>query len=444
MERIQQERYDIAVVGGGAAGCMAAIQASYHGTKVVLLERKPDIGRKILLTGNGRCNLTNKSPLPVFLEKFGRRGSFFRSAFSSFSSDDLINFFEKSGLKLKEEDKGRIFPITDRSQSVINVLRAQMEKLQVTVIYNYRVEEIRKADGYFQLSKKTSSNGKGNKQNHNSDHSSEPYFASTYVPIQATRVILATGGASYPQTGSSGDGYHLAHQLGHEILPLKPGLVPLRIKESWGRSWQGVVLKDVGLTFRHGKKGKIMGEGDVLFTHFGVSGPILLDLSQKVVKILDKEGEVSLFLDLMPTTTREKLEDILLDDFKKHSKRDLQNYLRSYLPSGFIKTFLEVLDIDPHKKLNQVDRKQRIKLVDNIKGFKLTVNGHLPLSKAMITCGGVSRNEIDPETMESRMIPGLYLAGEVIAGCAASGGYNLQQAFSTGFLSARSASESIS
>jgi predicted Rossmann fold flavoprotein len=257
--------------------------------------------------------------------------------------------------------------------------------------------------------------------------------------ILASRVILSTGGVSYPKTGSTGDGYQLARDLGHHITPLKPGLVPLKIKEDWTRSLQGVVLKEVGLTFRHGKQGRIKGEGDVLFTHYGVSGPTILDLSQDVVKVLDREVEVKLFLDLIPTVTREKMEGILLADLKKHGKKDLQNYLRRYLPLGFIKPFLEEMAIDSNKKLNQIHRRERITLLDNIKNLKLTVNGSLPLVKAMVTCGGISRREINPETMESRLVPGLYLAGEIIAGCATSGGYNLQQAFSTGFLAGKGA-----
>jgi hypothetical protein len=434
MNRVQ-EAYDIAVVGGGPAGCMAAIQASASGKKVVLLERNPDIGRKILLTGNGRCNLTNNSSLPALIEKFGRRGSFYRSAFSSFTSKDLVNFFQKSGLEVKEEDGGRIFPITDRAQSVINVLRALLRKQKVEVIYNYRVQGLEKLEGCFRILK-----GMGDDDEWK-DQLVKKAIQSSNDLIHASQVILATGGASYPQTGSTGHGYLLAQGLGHHIKPLQPGLVPLKTKEEWTRSLQGVVLKKVGLTFRHGKQGKIKDEGDILFTHFGVSGPTLLDLSQEVVLVLDKEKEVNLFLDLKPTTTWKELEEILLADFKKQSKKDLQNYLRSYLPPSFIKVFLEVVELDPHKKLNQVHRKERIKLVDNLKGLKLTINGHLPLSKAMVTCGGVSKREINPDTMESRLVPGLYLSGEMIAGCAGSGGYNLQQAFSTGFLAGKSAGE---
>jgi predicted Rossmann fold flavoprotein len=428
-------KFDIAVVGGGAAGCMAAIQASLQDKRVVLLERNPEIGRKILLTGNGRCNLTNNSPLPVFIEKFGRRGSFYRSAFGSFSNTDLIEFFQKAGLEVKEETGGRIFPITDRSQSVLEVLRTMLKKLKVTVIYNYRVEDLRKIDGYFQLSSK-----RGKEEDQTKEPGDDNTEENSNHLILASRVIMCTGGASYPKTGSTGDGYLLAQELGHKITPLKPGLVPLKIKEKWALSLQGVVLKEVGLTFRHGKRGKIKGEGDILFTHFGVSGPILLDLSQEVVKILDKEGEIMLYLDLTPHINRDQLEEVLLNDFKKYSKRELQNYLRFHLPQGFIKAFLELVDVDPHKKLNQIDRKERIKILDNIKGLKMTVNGHLPLSTAMVTCGGISKSEVDPETMESRLVPGMYLAGEIIAGCASSGGYNLQQAFSTGFLAGRSAS----
>ncbi len=445
-------KFDIAVVGGGAAGCMAAIQASHNGKRVVLLERNPEIGRKILLTGNGRCNLTNNSPLPVFIEKFGRRGSFFRSAFGSFSNTDLMEFLQKSGLEVKKEAGGRIFPINDRSQAVIDVLRAQLKKLKVTIIYNYRVKELRKVEGLFHLFRHNGGKKNPEKQSTNQTPPSlgdDPGTAGLIMapqgdgPIIVRRVILSTGGVSYPHTGSTGDGHLLAQDLGHKITPLKPGLVPLKIKESWARSLQGVVLKDVGLTFRHGKRGKIKGNGDILFTHFGVSGPTLLDLSQEVVNIMDKKGEIKLYLDFMPQLSRDQVEEMLITDFKKYSKKSLQNYVRFHLPQGFIKVFLELVDIDPHKKLNQIDRKGRIKIMDNIKGLKMTVNGHLPLSMAMVTCGGISKKEIDPETMESRLVPGMYLAGEIIAGCAPSGGYNLQQAFSTGFLAGRSASGSI-
>ncbi|MEN6328849.1 MAG: NAD(P)/FAD-dependent oxidoreductase [Methanobacteriaceae archaeon] len=428
------EKYDIAVVGGGAAGCMAAIQASSPRQRVVLLERNPELGRKILLTGNGRCNLTNNSSLSVFIEKFGRRGSFFRSAFSAFSSTDLMEFFQEAGLELKEEAEGRIFPITDRSQSVIDVLRAQLKKHKVQIIPNYRVKKLKKLDGYFQLSRDTGKNRSDSNKKHTNDGNDL---------IRASKVILSTGGASYPKTGSTGDGYGWAQEFGHTISALKPGLVPLKVKESWARSLQGVVLKNVGLTFRHGKTGKLKGQGDLLFTHFGFSGPTLLDLSQSVVRILDEEGEVKLFLDLTPHKTREQLEESLLTDFKRYSKRIIQNYLRFYLPSAFINSFLEFTDIDPHKQLNQIHRQERLKLLDNMKNLNLTVNGHLPLTKAMVTCGGVSKREIDPQTMESRLVPGLYLAGEIIAGCGSSGGYNLQQAFSTGFLAGKSANQSI-
>jgi predicted flavoprotein YhiN len=430
---------------------MAAIQASLSDKKVVLLERNPEIGRKILITGNGRCNLTNNSPTPVFIKNFGRKGSFYRSAFISFTSADLVKFFVEAGLKLKEEDKGRIFPITDRSQSVIDVLRAQLKKQKVRVLCNYQVKELKKLDGSFQLSKGVQGkNGKKHHEKHPPDYPPDDNIKNikNYTPnkndiIRASRVILSTGGASYPQTGSSGDGYQMAENLNHTITPLKPGLVPLTIKEKWPLAMQGLVLKEVVLTVKHGKKGKIKVAGDLLFTHFGVSGPTLLDSSQEIVKILDKEGEVRLYVDLMPQRTREQIEERLRYDFKKYSKRDIQNYLRFHLPPGFIKALLEFLDIDQHKKLNQISRQERIKLLDNIKSLKLTVDGHLPLAKAMVTCGGISKKEIDPQTMESRLVQGLYLAGEIITGCAPSGGYNLQQAFSTGFLAGRSASYSI-
>ncbi|MDP3065891.1 MAG: NAD(P)/FAD-dependent oxidoreductase [Methanobacteriaceae archaeon] len=427
--------YDIAVVGAGAAGLMAAIQASASGKSVILLEKNSDIGRKILITGNGRCNLTNNAPLDVFLRKFGKHGSFFRTAFTAFSNHDLMQFFKTQGLNLKVESNHRVFPVTDRSQSVLDVLKNRIKENRVKIIYNCRVMELKKFDKYFELHNQIPGDGPGH------HHQSKDIIHAE--AIKASRVILSTGGASYPKTGSTGDGYHITEYLNHTITPLKPGLVPLKVQEEWPRSLKGVVLTDVTMTFKYGTKRKIKKKGDLLFTHFGISGPALLDLSRELVDIIHEEGEVKLSIDLMPHLSLDDLEELLLSEFKEYHKKDIQNYLRFQLPTSFVKPLLNLLDIDPHKKLNQISKKERFKLLENIKTLSLTINGHLPLSKAMITCGGVSKKEIDPQTMESRVLKGLYITGEIIEGCAPSGGYNLQQAFSTGFLAGESASKSL-
>ena len=405
--------HDITVVGAGPAGMMAAIRAAELKKDVVLIERNDSIGRKLLITGKGRCNITNTDSINDFTAKFGRRGVFLRSAFSSFSNEDLIAFFKSKGLDMKIEDKGRVFPVTEDSKSVLNVLKEYLKENKVKIIYNARLSKIKKFDDTFKVN--FTLNGEN-------------------TSINSKNVVLATGGASYWATGSSGDGFRIAEEMGHTITPLKPGSVPLKTKESWVKDIQGISLENVRLTFRDGKKKIISDNSDIIFTQFGVSGPKILDLSNQIISLLEKYGEIPLFIDFRPDLNREELENELFNEFETHGKTDLKNFMKLMLPNRMIPIFIQLSTVEPKKKLNQINKKERNSIISLLKSLPLTIVGHLPLEKAMVTCGGVSKKEIDPQTMESRIVAGLYFAGEIIDGCAPSGGYNLQQAFSTGYL----------
>ena len=408
--------YDIAVVGGGAAGIMAAIRASELGENVVLIERNPSIGKKILLTGKGRCNITNDATIDEFIEAFGKQGRFLRTAFSKFFNCDLIDFFKTKGLVLKAERQGRIFPITDKSYSVLDILKKCLLENKVELLYDMRLANINKKEGLFELDME------------NEDK------------IYSKTIVLATGGASYKVTGSSGDGYRIAEKLGHTIVPLKPALVPLKTKETWVKQLQGLALKNIRIIFKCGNK-KITSEiGEFMFTHFGVSGPLVLDLSGRIVSLLDGHKQVPLFIDLKPALKPEQIEKRLLREFDANQSVELKTTMKSLLPQSLIPVFLDLAGLVAEKKIHQITRKERHVIAQLLKALPLTVVGSLPIEEAMVTNGGVSMKEINPRTMESKIVPGLYFAGEIIDGCAFSGGYNLQQAFSTGYLAGERAS----
>jgi predicted Rossmann fold flavoprotein len=409
------KKYDIAVVGAGPAGCMAAIQGAQQGNKVIVLERNDIIGRKLLLTGNGRCNLTNSSSLEVFFEKFGKNGSFFRDVFSEFSNQDLMNFFEKYGLKLKEEKDGRVFPVTEKSKSVVDVLLNVLNEYDVDVCFNYRLEHLQKVSDIFKL------------------------ISTKKEVVAAQSVILATGGVTYKFTGSTGDGFRIAETFQHQVTSLQPGGVPLRVGEAWVHDLKGVTLENVGLSIGYGNKKKFLSSGNLLLTHFGVSGPVILDNSNMIVELIGVHGDLQLYIDFVPEISLEALGVCLVEDFQKQSKKSLKTYLTNHLPNSMIDPILNNMSIDPKKKLNQVTKKERLSLLEILKGLPLTLCGYLSMDKAMVTCGGVSQREINPRTMESKLVGNLFFAGEIIAGCGGSGGYNLQQAFSTGYVAGNSA-----
>lgn len=411
--------YDIVVVGAGPAGMMAAVRAGQLGKKVMLIERNDTLGKKLKITGSSRCNITNTASLNIFMEKYGKKGSFFRSAFATFSNRRLMSFFESKGLKFKVENHGRVFPISNKSRSVIKVLKEYLSENKVERNYNTRLTDIKKKKDYFSL----------NLGNDN-------YMATK-------KVILATGGISYTATGSTGDGFSIAEKLGHKITPLKPGLVPLKTSEEWVKDLQGITLEDVRLTFRYGKKKIVSDMGNLIFTHFGISGPLVLDLSNQIVTVLENNKNIDLFIDLYPQIKNNELEEKLINEIENRSKTEFKNFMKLFIPNRIIPIFIELLGINSKKKVNQVNRKERNLIIDLLKAFPLTVNGYLSIEKAMVTCGGVSKNEIDPQTMESKIVNGLYFAGEIIDFCAPSGGYNLQEAFSTGYLAGESAAKSL-
>ena len=407
--------YDISVVGGGPAGMMAAIRAGGMGSGAVILERNAVLGRKLLITGKGRCNITNTAPIEVFIDRFGRQGLFLRTAFRGFSNDDLSGFFHSLGLGLREERPGRVFPETDSSRSVLDALKEALTRNGADIMYDSRVTGIVKEKDAFRLG------------------------LARDKALMARKVVLATGGASYRITGSSGDGYDIAGRLGHTVTPLMPGLVPLRTKEKWVGSVKGLTLTNVRLTFKSGKS-KIVSEiGECLFTHFGVSGPLVLDLSGHIVSMLEKSGSVRLFIDLKPGLSEEKLELRLRRDLEAGRKAHIDNVMKGLLPKNIIKIALGQAGVDPGREANQVRQAERRAVAKAVKALALTITGSLPIEEAMVTMGGVSTDEIDPKTMGSRLVPGLYFAGEIIDGGAPSGGYNLQQAFSTGRLAGESA-----
>lgn len=411
--------YDIVVVGAGPAGMMAAIRAGQLGKKVMLIEKNDTIGKKLKITGSNRCNITNIASLDIFMEKFGRKGAFFRSAFAAFSNKRLMSFFEFKGLKFKVEENGRVFPTSDKSRSVIKVLKEYLSENRVKLNYKTSLVRIKNKKDYFSL-----------------DLGNDNYMATK-------KVIIATGGISYASTGSTGDGFKVVEKLGHKITPLKPGLVPLTASEEWVKDLQGITLENVRFTVKYGKKKLISDIGNLIFTHYGISGPLVLDLSNQIVSILEKNKTMNLFIDLKPELTVPELEDKLISEFEAKSKTEFKNLMKLFIPNRMIPIFVELLEINPKKKVNQVNKGERNKAINLLKAFPLTITGTLPINKAMVTCGGISKKEIDPQTMESKIVDGIYFAGEIIDFCATSGGYNLQEAFSTGYLAGESAAMSL-
>lgn len=402
------DRYEVAVVGAGPAGLMAAFSAASKGHSVIIFERNSTPGKKLLLTGNGRCNLTNTTPFREFVGKFGRNGAFLRTAFRRFSNRDLMDYFESRNLDLKVEEGGRVFPVTDESNSVLKVLERSIKKLGVEIVYRSRLKRLHKKDDIFILSFNNSE-------------------------VESENVILATGGCSYPNTGSTGDGYNIAKKTGHEVTPLLPGIVPLKTREKWVKDLQGITLDGVKLAIKHPNSKMVINDADLLFTHYGISGPSILDVSSKIVQLL-KTGDMHITLDLVPDKSSEDLREEFLNAVKTHGKVDVKNYMKLHVSNRMIPVILDLAGADQHIKMNQLSKKDRNSILNIIKTFPLTVYGHLPLESAYVTCGGVSSKSIDPNTMESKFLKGLYFAGEILEGCGPSGGFNLQQAFSTGYL----------
>ena len=400
---------------------MAAIRAGQLRQDVTLLEKNPILGKKILLSGKGRCNLTNTCDLSAFFRRFSRNGQFLRDAFNKFFNQDLMRFFTERGLKLKVERQGRVFPQTDKSGSIVEVLRKELLRNKVNILYNSCVKSI----------EAPAKAVKG-------------IFLEDGRFFPGERIILATGGVSYAFTGSTGEGLIMAQRLGHKIAQLRPGLVPLRVAQGFPRALSGLTLKNIRLEFSDGEKHILSEIGELLFTDFGISGPLVLSLSGKIVDWLLEEKEVFVEIDLKPALSREQVSRRLHRDFQGSYKKGINNVLKNSLPKRLISVFLELAKINPDKKVNQVTREELSTLISLFKGLRLDIQGALPIEEAMVSRGGVSLKEINPRTMESRLIKGLYFAGEMIDLDADTGGFNLQAAFSTGYLAGESASLSPS
>lgn len=408
--------FDVIVIGGGAAGLMAAGQAAEAGAKVLLLEKNKFLGRKLLLTGKGRSNLTKAEFDPkVLAQKYGKEGFFLLSPLSVFGVKKTIDFFNQKGLATKIERGKRVFPQSDSSREVIQVLLNYLKKNQVEILTAAEVVKV-----LLKNNKITKVVLKDNRE------------------FSARNYILATGGKSFPGTGSTGDGYQWLSKAGHQIEKLRPGLVPVKIKEAWVKKVQGLSLKNVQLTVFQKKKKQTSRFGEMLFTHFGLSGPIVLDLSFPIGKLLEK-GEVKISLDLKPALTFSILDQRLQSDFVKYSKKVFKNSLLDLLPQKLIPIVIELSQIDPEKKVNQITQKERLRLAKFLKGLEMQVSGLLGFESAIITCGGLSLKEIEAKTMRSKLISNLFLAGEIINLQGPTGGYNLQLCWTTGYLAGQSA-----
>ncbi|MCC6445667.1 MAG: NAD(P)/FAD-dependent oxidoreductase [Armatimonadetes bacterium] len=413
-----KDRPTVLIVGGGPAGMMAAGQAALGGARAVLLEKGPKTGRKLRMTGKGRCNLTNTADLQAFIQAFAPNGKFLYSAFSQFFRDDLLRFFEEIGVPTKEERGGRVFPASDSALEVAGALEGWMARCGVQVRPNARVRSLIIEDGQ--------------------TAGVELYDGA----VRAGAVVVATGGASYPRTGSSGDGYELAKAAGHTVVPPRPALSALITAEKWVPELQGLSLKNVEARLVAGPpdvgKPKVAARefGEMLFTHNGVSGPIILTLSRRVPELLAR-GPVYVLVDLKPALTREQLQARFIREFAQ--TRHFKNYLPELLPKSMVDLFPRLARIPPDKPLNQISAEERHRLIETLKGLRVAVRHMGPLEEAIATAGGVCIREIEPKTMMSRLVPGLFFVGEVIDIDAETGGYNLQAAFSTGFAAGRHA-----
>ena len=398
----------VIVIGGGPAGMLAAISASMQGNDVRILEKMNSLGKKLCITGKGRCNITSSLPIEEFTKNTPGNGKFLYSAFQNFNNQDIINLLKEEGLKTKEERGNRVFPVTDRASDVLDALIKKLKKQGVKIITNCKADEI--------LTEKNRVIG----------------VKAQNKIYEADKIILATGGKSYPTTGSTGDGYKFAKKLGHTIIEPKPSLVAL---ETRGQSLeicqklQGLTLKNVGIKFVKDNKAIYEDFGEMLFTHFGVSGPTILSGSAHLVRT--NIENVKLIIDLKPALSEEKLEERILRDFESEKNKDFKNSLDQLLPKKLIPVVVEMMNID--KKVNEVTKVERKKLVEILKKFMIEISGFRPVEEAIITAGGISVKEINPKTMESKLVKGLYFAGEIIDVDSYTGGFNLQIAYSTGY-----------
>ncbi|MFG6384461.1 MAG: NAD(P)/FAD-dependent oxidoreductase [Lachnospiraceae bacterium] len=427
----------VIVIGGGAAGMIAAIQAASKGHKVLLLEKNEKLGKKIFITGKGRCNITNACDMENLFKSVMRNRKFLYSAFYSFTNFQVMDFFKMHGLTIKIERGERVFPRSDHSSDVIHTLQQELQKQRVDVrlhtevtnvlVKEKEVEEIESKENITKIKVELA-----NSQKEMQKQIKGVMLADETV-LFADAVIIATGGCSYPSTGSTGDGYKFAKKLGHTVTELRPSLVPLETKEDWVKELQGLSLKNVSVCIKKEKKLLFEEFGEMLFTHYGVSGPLLLSASSVVNDYID-HMPLSMEIDLKPALTREQLDKRILRDFEENQNRQFKNALQKLFPAKLIPVIVNLSGIFPEKKVNEITKGERRRFVELIKAFPLTLTKFRDFNEAIITRGGVQVKEINASTMESKQIKGLYFAGEVLDLDALTGGFNLQIAWSTGYL----------
>ena len=404
----------VIVVGGGAAGMFAAIAAAKNGHQVTLYEKNEKLGKKIFITGKGRCNITNAADMEELFDAVVTNSKFLYSSFYGYTNQNVIDFFEDAGVPVKIERGNRVFPISDHSSDVIRALEREMKKVGVKVCLNTEVKSVEAEKGKF-----------------------NKVVLKDTTTQTADACIVATGGLSYRSTGSTGDGFRFAENVGHKVTQCFPSLVPMETKEPWICELQGLSLRNVEAKILDGKKELYKDFGEMLFTHFGVSGPLIISASSYVgKKFIDKNGqkkELTLEIDLKPALTEEQLDQRVLRDFEENHNRQFKNAITKLFPTKLIPVMLELGGIDPEKKVNSIEKEERKQFVHLIKHFRMTLTGLRDYPEAIITKGGVNVKEIDPGTMESKLVKGLYFAGEVLDLDALTGGFNLQIAWSTGY-----------
>ena len=408
---------NVIVIGGGPAGMMAAITAAEYGNNVTIIEKNSDFGKKLLITGKGRCNITSSLYMSEFIKNTPGNGQFLYSAFQNYTNTDIIDFLKNQGLEVKEERGNRIFPVTDKSIDVLNCFKSKINELKIKKLFNTRVQKILVQNGEV-LGVRTDKE-----------------------IIQTDKIILATGGKSYPLTGSTGDGYLIAKNIGHKVTEIRPSLVPLVIYEkNECKEMQGLSLRNVGIKIIDESKNKLIYEdfGEMIFTHFGISGPTILSGSAHLVRYkeidnLMKEQKIKLQIDLKPALTEEQLDERILRDFKEFKNKQFKHALDKLLPQKMIPIVIEKTKINEEKRVNEITKEERRNLVKVLKKFELTIKDFRLVEEAIITSGGINIKEINPKTMESKLVKGLYFAGEIIDVDSYTGGFNLQIAYSTGY-----------
>lgn len=402
--------YDVIVIGGGPAGIMAAGAAGARGRKVLLVEKNEKLGKKLFITGKGRCNITNAAEMDEFMSYIPKNSKFLYSAFRGLSNTDIISLLNELGLRTKVERGGRVFPESDKSSDVLKALLKYLDKNNVEIMLNTAVKKVETKDN--RIDSVVLADGRS---------------------LSCDSVVICTGGISYPQTGSTGEGHKFAEAAGHTITELFPSLIPLIVKEDYIKELQGLSLKNVAIKVLVDNKAIYNDFGEMLFTHYGLTGPIILSASFYISEHLRKHQNIKVFIDLKPALAEEELDKRIIKDFQENINKSFKNSLNALLPQKLIPVIIKLSKIDENKEVNQISKEERKQLVSLLKNMEFNIAGTRPIAEAIVTSGGISLKEINPKTMESKLVEGLYFAGEVMDLDAFTGGFNLQIAFSTGY-----------